>query len=207
MDKLEAVMRRFPNYAYNPEDNNTNLYKLISSIVNEFNITMANIDRIDKALNIDTVFPDDIYNRFGSLLNIKQNPGETDEQYRNRLKVSVTSLSGGTAEAIRYAVASGLGINNDPIAMEKIRVYDAWKYDGDEPVIKEYGYIVCTVDLNNGLFSTDIENIVKMSVNNVKAAGVSTQFIYYNFRIIYYIELDNITYTSLNTLNYNQVGE
>lgn len=207
MDKIDAVLQRFPQYAYDPEDHSSGLYKLIKSIVDEFNIVMDSIDRLEKNISIDTVLPDDIYIRFGSLLNIKQNSGETDEQYRNRLKTSITSLSGGTIEAIRYAVACGLGINNDPLAMNRIHIYDAWEYDGDADIIKDYGYVVCSVDLNNGTYSTDMEAIVTESANNVKAAGVNIQFVYYNFRIMYYTELDNVTYISLGTLKYNQVGE
>ena len=209
MDKIDAVIKRLPQYAYDPENKESILYKLIKSIVDEFNITMGNIDRINKMIGIDSISPDDVYNRFGALLNIKQNKNETDEQYRDRLKVSITSLSGGTAEAIKYAIACGLGINNDSVAIDnKIHIYDAWKYDGDEAdIIKEYGHVVCLIDLNNGVYSTDIESIVTRSANEVKAAGVNIQFIYRNFRIVYYIELDDITYLSLNTMTYIKVGE
>lgn len=232
MNKLNAVLNRLPRYAYSENlyeinntnaailgeavlgimvlgkaGNNTTLYRFIKSIVDEFNITMNNIDRVDKMINIDTVLPDDIYNRFGALLNIKRNKNETDEQYRSRLKVSITSLSGGTVWAIKYAVASGLGINNDANAMDRIHVYDAWEYDGDAAVNKDYGYVVCSIDLNQGSYSTDMESIVAESANNVKAAGVVIQFVYYNYRISYYSELDNMTYASLDTSTYNQVGE
>lgn len=207
MDKLESVLRRFPQYAYDTDNKSSALYKLIKSIIDEFNITMSSIDRIDKMLGIDEVLPDDIYNRFGSLLNIKQYPNETDEQYRNRLKVSVTALSGGTAEAIKYSIACGLGTNNDPSAMDRIHVYDAWKYTGNANVNKNYGYVVCEIDLNHGQYSVEMENIVAESANNVKATGVVIQFIYYNYRIVYYSELDNITYATLGTSTYSQVGE
>lgn len=207
MDKISTVLSRFPQYAYDPEDKSSKLYKLIESIINEFNITMENIDRIDKMISIDTALPDDLYNRFGALLNIKRNKGESDEQYRGRLKTSVVALSGGTADAVKYAVACGLGINNDPIAMERIRVYDAWKYDGNADVIKDYGYVVCDIDLDQGYYSTNIENIVKESADNVKSSGVIIQFVYHNFRISYYMELDNVTYASLSTIVYSGVGE
>ena len=208
MDKIDAVLKRFPQNAYDPEDKSSALYKLMKSIVDEFNITMSNIDRIEKMLGINTVLPDDIYNRFGALLNIKRNKNETDEQYRNRIKISVTSLSGGTTEAIKYAIASGLGVNGDAEAMDKIRIYDAWKYDGTEDsIIRDYGYIVCLIDLNQGKYSLDTERIVTESANDVKAAGVVIQFIYYNYRISYYVELDDITYISLDTMIYNKVGE
>lgn len=207
MDKIDAVMRRFPKYAYNPEDTNSALYKLIDAIVRELNIVASNINRLNNNISIDTVSPDDLYSRFGSLLNIPKNDGETDEQYRHRLKVSITALSGGTADAIKYAIACGLGINNDQTEMDKIHVYDAWDYDGTESVNKDNGYVVCTIDLNNNKYSAEIEDIVASSANNVKASGVIIQFIYYNYRVVYYSELDNITYVSLNTLEYNKVGE
>lgn len=208
MDKIDAVIRRFPRYAYTQQDNSdTKLYKLIQAIIDEFNIAVNNIDRIHNMLGIDTISSDDIYVRFGALLGIKQNSNETDEQYRSRLKTSITALSGGTAEAIKYAIACGLGINNDNAAMDNIHVYDAWEYPGGADVNKSHGYIVCSIDLNAGKYSVDMEQIVKESAENVKAAGTIIQFVYYNFRIEYYIGLDDITYASLSTLTYNQVGE
>ena len=207
MNKIDAVFSRFPQYAYDNNNTDSALYKLISAIVDEFNITMENIDRINRMIGIDTVLPDDIYNRFGALLNIKQNTNETDEQYRSRLKVSVTALLGGTKEAVKYAVASGLGVNNDQEAMDRIHIYDAWDYPGEANVIKEYGYVVCDIDLNQGIYSIETEAVVTETVNNAKATGVSVQLVFRNFRIVYYIELDNVTYISLDTLNYNQVGE
>lgn len=208
MDKITTILKRFPQYAYNEADPNSALYKLIKAIVDEFNITMSNINRIDNMIGIDKTLPEDLYDRWGALLDIRQNPNETGDQYRDRLKVSIASLSGGTADAIKYAVACGLGINNDPIAMERIRVYDAWKYEGDaEDITKEYGYVVCDIDLNQGAYSSDIEQTVAKSANEAKASGVIIQFIYHNFRIIYYSELDKMTYANLSTSTYNQVGE
>ena len=207
MDRMEAVLGRLPRHAYNPEDKSSALYKLIKSIIDEFNITMNNIDRINNMIGINTALPEDIYDRFGALLNIKRNSNETDEQYKSRLKVSVTSLSGGTIDAIKYAIASGLGINNDNTAMDRIHVYDAWEYPGTANVDTGYGNVVCEIDLNQGQYSVDMEKIVADSANDVKAAGVNIQFVYYNFRIMYYAELDDVTYLSLGTLTYSQVGE
>lgn len=207
MDKIEAILRRFPQHAYDPDNKSSALYKLVRSIVDEFNITMGNIDRISKMISIDTALPDDIYNRFGALLNIKQNKNETDAQYRSRLKTSVVSLSGGTAEAIRYAVASGLGINDDANAMERIRIYDAWDYDKSDNINKDHGYVVCEIDLNQRQYSEEMEKTIIESANSVKAAGVIIQFIYNNYRITYYSEFDNVTYASLSTTVYSQVGE
>ena len=132
MDKIDAVLDRFPRHAYNPEDKTSALYKLIKSIVDELNITMSNIDRINRMIDIDNTLPDDIYNRFGALLNIKQNKGESDEQYRYRLKVSVTSLSGGTANAIKYAVASGLNIDDADTTDRVQDIYSQYKPDQNE---------------------------------------------------------------------------
>lgn len=200
-------MQRFPRHAYNAESVDTKLYGLIKAIADEFEIVTSNIDRVQDMLSIDTISPDDIHGRFGALLNITRNQGETDDQYRNRLKTSITALSGGTAEAIKYAIACGLGINNDVEAMKHIQVYDAWEYDGNADVRKEYGYIVCTIDLNAGSFSLNDEATIIEAANGVKAAGVIIQFVYSNFRIEYYMDLDKITYSSLSTLTYSQVGE
>ena len=207
MDKVTAVLSRFPQYAYNDADKNSALYKLVKSIVDEFDITMSNIDRVNGMIGIDTTYTEDLYDRWGALLNIKRNPNETGEQYKDRLKVSIVSLSGGTADAIKYAVACGLGINNDQSAMDRIHVYDAWKYTGSSEIIRDYGHVVCEIDLNQGIYSTDMKQIVANSANEVKASGVVIQFIYYNFRIVYYAELDDVTYASLSTLTYSQVGE
>lgn len=207
MDKSDIIYNRFPQNAYNPDNKQSSLYKLIRAIASELNATFADVDRINNMISVDTTLPDDLYNRWGALLGIKRNENEADEQYRNRLKTSVTALSGGTTDAIKYAVACGLGINNDPIAMDRIHVYDAWEYTGAAEVLKDYGYIVCEVDLNQELYSTDVEDIVLESANNVKAAGVVIQFVYYNFRILYYTELDEVSYASLSTLTYSQVGE
>lgn len=207
MNKIEAIMRRFPRHAYDPDNVDNKLYRLIKAIADELEIVTSNIDRVQNMLSIDTISPDDIYNRFGALLNIPRNYSETDDQYRSRLKTSITALSGGTAEAIKYAIACGLGINDDVEAMKHIQVYDAWEYDGNADVRKEYGYVVCTIDLNAGSFSLEDEAIIIEAANGVKAAGVIIQFVYSNFRIEYYVDLDRITYSSLSTLTYSQVGE
>ena len=39
MNNITEVLKRFPQYAYNPEDTQSSLYKLIKAIVDEFNIT------------------------------------------------------------------------------------------------------------------------------------------------------------------------
>lgn len=207
MDKIESILNRFPQYVYDRDNTNSALYKLIKSIVDEFDITVGNINRVNDLLDIDATSPEDLYNRWGALLNIKQNRNETNEQYRDRLKVSITSLYGGTASAIKYGVACGLGINNDAIAMNSIHIYDAWEYNGDADITKQYGYIVCEIDMNQGIYSEEVEEIVKESANNVKASGVVIQFIFRNFRLVYYLDLDDITYASLGTSTYSQVGE
>ena len=210
MGKTDLVLQRFPQHVYDPNNKSSKLYKLIEAIVSEFDITSDNINRVDKMIGIDAILPDDLYARFGALLNIPQNNGETTEQYRERLKVSVVSLSGGTAEAIRYAIASGLNIIGDEEAMNGIKIYDAWKYTGTEDsVIRDYGYVICTIDLNQNRYD-DFEATMKTvieSANSVKASGVIVQYIYYGLRIIYYVDLDSITYINLDTMIYNQVGE
>ena len=210
MDKISAVLNRFPQHAYDGENISTTsvLYNVIKSIIDEFNITMNNIDRINKMIGIDNTLPEDIYNRFGALLNIKQNPGETDEQYRSRLKVSVTALSGGTAEAIKYAIASVIGIaTNEDAINEYIKVYDAWKYpyEFDPGVITDtsYGNIICTIDLQANEGAMMMYNRVMDTINTTKASGIYPYLLFiYNSSesaTLEYVEEDSINNISTDT--------
>ena len=151
MDKIQAVMNRFPQNAYDPDNQKSVLYAIIKAIIDEFNITMGNIDRINKMLDINNIEPEDMYNRFGALLNISRNPKETDEQYRNRIKTSMTALSGGTAAAIKDAIACGLGINDDneayfPIELNLNLLKDSLEYlNADDLYLNSDGEIIRSI--------------------------------------------------------------
>lgn len=205
MDKLITTLNRLPQF-YNREDTSSIIYNVVKAFVDEINVMHSDNTRVDNMLGVDTTNGVDLEYRWGKLLMLPRKNNESDDAYRSRLKLSITSLSGGTADAIQYSIAVGLNINNDPSAMARIHIYDAWNYiPGGVPTA--YGNIVCDIDLNNMRFDASMEQIVIDSANSVKASGTQITLIFSNYRVETYTELDNLTYISLDNIRYNQIGE
>lgn len=201
--KLDVILDKFPGY-YNILPT-SGLYKFISAIADELDMQLDDIDRIDDAIGIDTTRDDDLEFRWGSLLNIEKLPNEPHDQYRSRIKNSITSMSGGTAKAIQYAIAVGLGINNDQDKMnEIIAVYDGWKYDEQ---LYNYGHVVITIDMQGKPYDSNTENIVVSLANESKAAGVAIHYVPLGFVLTYYIDTEGVTYQSLSELIYDNLGK
>lgn len=205
MDRLANVLARLPEF-YNKEDVTSIIYNVIKSFVDECVVVTDDIDRLNNMIGIIDTRGEDLEYRWGNLLMIPRKENETDNAYRNRLQLSITSLSGGTANSIKYSIGVGLGINNDQTAMNRIIVYDAWAYPGSG-VPTEYGNIVCTIDLNNIVFTTETQQIIIDAANAVKASGTQVTLVFSNYRILYYSTLDDIEYISLDNITYNQIGE
>lgn len=192
-----------------PEFYGDTVVKIVTAISNELNIINTNVIRINNMDNIDTTEGRDLYARWGALLNIPRAVNESDDSYRSRLKLSVVALSGGTNEAIRYSIAVGLGINEDPIAMNRmIKIYDAWEYpDQNASIDRGYGNAVCDIDLNHGSYSEEFNDIIHASIESVKASGINVQLIFSNYRLYIYAELNNVVYSALGGIEYNKLGE
>ena len=204
-NKLGLILDRLPQF-YNKNDSSI-LYHIISSIVTELNSVQSTMDEINDMIGVDTTYGSDLQSRWGSLLSIKRTSGESDESYRSRLKLSIVTLTGGTKESIKYSIAVGMGINNNPIEMDKrIKVYDGWDYSETIEGCDTYGNIICVVDLNNQIYSDEMEIIVQRSADDVKASGTKVTIIFINYRVHSYSELDDITYTNLNSMKYGSVG-
>lgn len=206
MDRIDSVYNNIPKFY--SRDTKSKIYTIIKAIVDEFDNTQVSIDKLQNMIGIDSTPGTELYYKWGSLLAIPRMKDESDNAYRARLKLSIVQLGGGTAYALKYSVAVGLGINTDSVAMdERIKVYDAWNYTGSEIAHKDKGYVVVLVDLQNAVYLSGFQSIVQEAANNVKAAGVNVQVIFSNFRIYYYADLANITYDSLANLTYSQIGE
>jgi hypothetical protein len=205
MDNLELALSKLPRF-YDTENPQSVIYNLIKAIIEELDIVQQNIDKVNNMVGINDISGDELLYRWGSLLNIPRISGESDEAYRSKLKLSVTSLTGGTANAIRYAIAVGLGINSDETAVNnRIHVYDAWNYEG--AIDKSNGNIVCVVDLDSQLCTDETFNIINDAINNTKSAGIKFVMVFSNYRMIYYSDLINVTYSSLDTIEYSKIGE
>lgn len=208
MDRLQPVLNRLPDFM-DVDSANSKIKAIIKAITDELALYDEQADYVNSMLSIDGAVGTDIDMRFGKMFNIPRIVGEDDDLYRNRLKLSIGGLAGGTLDSLRYAIAVALNINNDVVAMYKrIDVMDAWDYTGDVPVTKTYGYVVCIIDLDGATYTYrgGIEEAVQKTVDINKAAGVTVQCIFTNYRIYTYTELDNKVMTNLLGMKFNQIG-
>lgn len=171
---IESMQSRFPNI-YDVYNKNTILYALLSIYASRMNYTTEMIDRLYAMIGIDSTYDEDLEHRWGSLLGLPKLSDETYDDYRSRLMIVYSSLAGGTAESIKYAIASTVGISENKDLIDKyIHIYDAWKYSGSfESIIdKSYGHIVCIVDLIVNENMASMNNKILKSINTSKASGI-----------------------------------
>lgn len=196
--ELEFVLSKLPRYIDTSLD--STFYNVIKAFVDELMLLQGSIDELHAMIGVDTTYGEDLDIRWGALLNLPRNSGETDDEYRYRLQLATTSMIGGTKNALKYCVAVGIGfIGND---VNRINVYDAWDYPGDYNH-KEPGYVIITVDLNHTHFTTEMEEMIKRSIANAKAAGIAVNAIYYNYGTDgYYYDMTSMEYGSLHNMEY-----
>lgn len=180
-DTVRMMQSRFPNI-YNVYDENTILYTLLKVYADRMDVNTNIIDRINDMIDIDSTRNEDLEHRWGSMLGIYRMNGESYYNYRSRLKIAYPSLAGGTAHAIKYAIASTIGVSDQETIDKCVFVYDAWLYDREIPkniiIDKSYGNIVCVVDLAYSTMNVDIQDRVLESINKVKASGINVFIIF-----------------------------
>lgn len=196
--ELEFVLSKLPGYIDTSLD--STFYNVIKAFVDELMLLQGSIDELHAMIGVDTTYGEDLDIRWGALLNLPRNNGETDDEYRYRLQLATTSMIGGTKNALKYCVAVGIGFMGNNV--NRINVYDAWDYPGDYNH-KEPGYVIITVDLNHTHFTTEMEEMIKRSIANAKAAGVAVNTIYYNYGTDgYYYDMTSMEYGSLHNMEY-----
>jgi len=203
MDRLSNILSTIPQF-YNYDDTRSIIYNIIKAISEELDDLQILINQIDDLIGINNTNSSDLYNRWGSLLNIPKRYNESDDAYRNRLKLSCTSISGGTKQSIIYAIAISLDLQNlpDTDINNAIKVYDGWEYSDDY----EYGTIVCIIDLKYREFSEDLRSIIQDAINDSKASGIVSYIIFLNLILTYYYELPQLTYNELSNTIYGDIG-
>ena len=190
---LPQMQASFP-HLYDVYNEKTILYALLSVYADRAKSRLRIIDRLYAMIGIDSTYDEDLEYRWGSLLGIKRNSGESYSDYRARLLIIYASLAGGTAEAIKYAIASTIGISNSQDEINRyIKVYDAWEYPGNtdrsitnkndvflnqnfitntELISTDYGHIICTVDLEANTNVTTMYDKIMNAINKTKASGI-----------------------------------
>lgn len=177
---LANMQASFP-HIYNVYNEKSILYALLSVYADRYGRRNQILTRLYGMIGIDTTYDEDLERRWGSLLGISRNNNESIEDYRTRLMIVYASLAGGTEEAIKYAIASTIGVSNNLDTIDKcIKVHDAWLYDGvDESVItKEYGAFVCTVDISDNENVAMYYDKIMHAINTTKASGTVPYLIF-----------------------------
>lgn len=209
---IERMQASFP-HLYNVYDKSTILYALLSVFGERMGARTDVIDRLYAMIGIDSTYDEDLEHRWGSLLGVYRQNGESFNDYRSRLLIVYSSLAGGTAEAIKFAIASAIGITSDTNAINQyIKVYDAWKYPYEVPdksltnkddvltnqnfitntevISATYGHIICTVDLSVNEGIAGMYSKIMNAINTTKASGI------YPYLLFIYIthELTTLSY-------------
>ena len=209
---IERMQASFP-HLYNVYDKSTILYALLSVFGERMGTRTDIIDRLYAMIGIDSTYDEDLEHRWGSLLGVYRQNGESFNDYRSRLLIVYSSLAGGTAEAIKFAIASAIGITSDTNAINQyIKVYDAWKYPYEVPdksltnkddvltnqnfitntevISATYGHIICTVDLSVNEGIAGMYSKIMNAINTTKASGI------YPYLLFIYIthELTTLSY-------------
>lgn len=209
---IERMQASFP-HLYNVYDKSTILYALLSVFGERMGTRTDIIDRLYAMIGIDSTYDEDLEHRWGSLLGVYRQNGESFNDYRSRLLIVYSSLAGGTAEAIKFAIASAIGITSDTNAINQyIKVYDAWKYPYEVPdksltnkddvltnqnfitntevISATYGHIICTVDLSVDEGIAGMYSKIMNAINTTKASGI------YPYLLFIYIthELTTLSY-------------
>lgn len=183
MDKIEAILNRIPNFYV--REKTSRMYGVLNAFASEFDIAEVEyIQRADKAVGIMDTDPRDLDWRWGEFLGVHRLINEGDEAYRMRLVNTINSLHGGTADAIRYAVALILGIADDTTRMERqILIYDAWKYPNSPQSMKTYGNFMIVVKFDgdndfDDMYYDGVEDDIASVVSVVKAAGTNCAVVF-----------------------------
>lgn len=207
MTKVELMQGKLPAFYKKYAGDNSVLYAVINAMA-DANMDSSNIlDRLYDAVGIDTTDDADLERRWGSLLSLYRN-NDSFVSYRNKLKLAVPSLIGGTKESIKYAIASIIGVEKDSkVISDYIRVYDAWEYAGDiQNVDRGYGNFICIIDMNVGGGAIDVEPEILNAINSVKAAGTNCTVYYIQYNINMYYLMDRFNYHTLDAIEYDKLG-
>lgn len=204
---LSRMQGNFP-HIYDVYNDKTILYALLSIYASKYDLTREIIDRIYGMIGIETTYDEDLEHRWGSMLGIYKEIGESYDDYRERLMIVYASFSGGTAEAIKYAVAVTVGISTEKSIIDKyINIIDAWEYDHEliphdtDPkydvitnntncltntgfiLNKPYdahkdGAFVCTIDLSINESIHYYKDKIMTAINKTKASGINAYLVF-----------------------------
>lgn len=199
---LDKMQGNFP-HIYDVYNDKTILYALLSIYASKYDLTREIIDRIYGMIGIETTYDEDLEHRWGSMLGIYKEVDETYDDYRARLMIVYASFSGGTKEAIKYAVAVTVGISTEKDVIDRyIKIIDAWEYPNEllphdtdpayDPITNnsqcllnsgfilnrpydahKNGAFVCTIDLSIDESIHYYKDKIMNAINQTRASGIN----------------------------------
>jgi hypothetical protein len=110
--RTEKIADRFPHF-YLRWDHNSLVYSFIHAMGTRFDEMEKDLVTIMRSHWVDSAKDGDL-DRQGNIFNLNRKSGETDKEYRNRLKMAITSYKGGgTLRSIQMMIRITLGLPQD----------------------------------------------------------------------------------------------
>lgn len=179
MDRTSTILNRFPSF-WNKDSGIVRA--IVDAMASELSRADDQINVVDQMIGINGTFGNDLDKRWGALLNIPRHLGEDDVKYRNRLGTSISNLSGGTADALKYATSVVLGTDGVEMINDPISIIDAWLYTGNgvSESDKAYGHVVCYIDVDAApyLDETRVNDLYSV-LKSAKASGTMVHLVWY----------------------------
>lgn len=112
MKRTQRVLDRFPSF-YKTWDKDSLIFNVVSALGKRLDEAEKDLFVIMRAHWVDKATGIDL-DHLGALYNIKRKPGETDSEYRSRLKRAIMEFKGGgTISAVLASVKTALGLPRD----------------------------------------------------------------------------------------------
>jgi len=154
MSAIDRLVRRLSS-AYRREQGSNN-YKLLSIPAQELDQLEQEMQNVLSAHHVDTATGKSL-DRIGELVMVRRNPGESDTDYRNRIKSEWPArASDSTKQAIIYALTTILGVSETKLN-----------------IVEDFANSPAHFKLEVASDVSDKESKIIEIVNRTKAAGVS----------------------------------
>jgi hypothetical protein len=112
MERTQRIIDRFPSF-YKTWDRNSLIFKVVSALGKRLDEADKEPAAILRAHWVDTAFGNDL-DKLGAIYNIDRKKGESDPEYRARLKRAIMEFKGGgTISAVLSLVKMALGLPMD----------------------------------------------------------------------------------------------
>jgi len=190
-EKTEILLRGLPTFWI--KNSGSNNYKFFKSIAGTINTLQTNVDGLKLSIQLTTATGTYLDN-IGALFNLLRNSGESDTDYRNRIKGYWQNYNrGGLVSNIVNSFADALGISTTDITVDQTTTM----------------VIRLTIDISaNPSYDYSSSGFLNTLADGVKAAGTKVMF---EFEIAYtgdnYSYDDSVSISSIGTDYYIRVED